>query len=430
MGNEIFDKAKKSICKIYTQKDKENSIFTIGFFMTDLNSIKYLVTNYQYINPELVVEKIEIEKDNKKKIELNLNEDDKKYFKEQGITIIELENNNSFYNDVEFLYYDLNFKYGYNIYKDAKVFSIDIQFEKEAKYVEGKIIKINNDKFEHDLSFDSDSRGNPVILLNTNFNILQVIGIIINTNKKKEGNFLGEVIDKLNENENIKDNYIIAKINIEDNNLNQDIRIINSYEEYMRKSGQNLDMEDSQKNEEKIKCCEIQINEELIPFNYFFKFNQKGEYTIKYSFKKYMSKINYMFKDCFLTDIDLSHFNTKKVSDMRGLFYGCSYLKIINVSTWDTPKVTNMEDMFNGCSSLEEINLSNFITSNVTSMDRMFFGCSSLEKINLNEFETKKIKEFNDMFTGCKGLQTSQKENIKIKDRRIKEELDNYFDGD
>ena len=45
-----------------------------------------------------------------------------------------------------------------------------------------------------------------------------------------------------------------------------------------------------------------------------------------------------------------------------------------------------MRYMFNGCSSLKELNLSNFNTNNVTNMRGMFFGCSVQikKKLELN----------------------------------------------
>ena len=40
--------------------------------------------------------------------------------------------------------------------------------------------------------------------------------------------------------------------------------------------------------------------------------------------------------------------------------------------------------MFRECSSLSSLNLSNFNTSKVTSMNSMFYGCENLEYININ----------------------------------------------
>ena len=60
----------------------------------------------------------------------------------------------------------------------------------------------------------------------------------INENKKSRAyNEFKEENKKIknSENNNNKENYIIAEINIDKNNLNKDIRIINSYEEVKRK---------------------------------------------------------------------------------------------------------------------------------------------------------------------------------------------------
>ena len=55
------------------------------------------------------------------------------------------------------------------------------------------------------------------------------------------------------------------------------------------------------------------------------------------------------------------------------MFSGCSKLTSLNVSNFDTSKVTNMGYMFSGCSKLTSLNVSNFDTSEVTNMGSMFF---------------------------------------------------------
>ena len=40
-----------------------------------------------------------------------------------------------------------------------------------------------------------------------------------------------------------------------------------------------------------------------------------------------------------------------------------------------------MEDVFSGCSSLKELNLTNFNTEKVTDMFGLFYGCSSLKEL-------------------------------------------------
>ena len=102
-------------------------------------------------------------------------------------------------------------------------------------------------------------------------------------------------------------NYIIAEIYIKDEDINEEIQIINSYENAQRRSNREIIKE--YMNEEEIKKCEIRINDKLIQFTYYYKFINKGKYIIKYSFYNYLSKTNYMFSDCSsLTNINLSNF--------------------------------------------------------------------------------------------------------------------------
>ena len=85
----------------------------------------------------------------------------------------------------------------------------------------------------------------------------------------------------------------------------------------------------------KIKNCEIKINNKIIPFSYFYKFSKKGKYIIQYSFKILLSKINCVFRNCSsLTNIDLSNFIAKNVTNMSDIFACCSSLKNINLSNF------------------------------------------------------------------------------------------------
>ena len=61
--------------------------------------------------------------------------------------------------------------------------------------------------------------------------------------------------------------------------------------------GHNL-KEEEYRNEKEINKCMITINDKLIPFNYFHKFESKGKYIIKYSFMNYLEKTNQMFMNC------------------------------------------------------------------------------------------------------------------------------------
>ena len=76
-------------------------------------------------------------------------------------------------------------------------------------------------------------------------------------------------------------NYITSEFYIKKNEVNKDVRIINSYEANKRDSDTFI-FKDNFKNENEIKNCEITINNQLIPFNYIHKFKSSGKYI--YSF--------------------------------------------------------------------------------------------------------------------------------------------------
>ena len=176
----------------------------------------------------------------------------------------------------------------------------------------------------------------------------------------------------------MNNNYIIAEIDIIEENINKKIRIINSFEQWKRE--ESIIQEDDYKyeNEEEIKDnCIIKINNEKIPFSYFYKFNKKGKYQIQYFFKNNIIKVNSMFLNCSsLTNIDLSNFNNKYVINMSYMFSGCISLININLNNINTENVANMSYMFFGCKSLINIDLSSFNTQNVINM--------SYSKMHLN----------------------------------------------
>ena len=60
--------------------------------------------------------------------------------------------------------------------------------------------------------------------------------------------------------------------------------------------------------------------------------------------------------------------------------------------------------MFSNCSSLKELDLSNFNTNKVTDMSYMFYNCSSLKKLDISNFNTNKVKVVSYMFYECSSL--------------------------
>ncbi len=105
-----------------------------------------------------------------------------------------------------------------------------------------------------------------------------------------------------------------------------------------------------------------------------------------------------------IDNFNLSTFDTGKVTDMSGMFYGCSGLTSLDVSNFDTRNVTSMRNMFCNCSSLTGLDLGSFITKRVMSMDYMFSGCSGLTELDLTSFETSNVYDMSSMFSGCSAL--------------------------
>ena len=67
------------------------------------------------------------------------------------------------------------------------------------------------------------------------------------------------------------------------------------------------------------------------------------------------------------------------------MFSECNGLTSLNLSNWNTSKVTDMGTMFNGCRSLTSLNLSNWDTSMATFSTRMFVSCNLLRTITIND---------------------------------------------
>ena len=107
-----------------------------------------------------------------------------------------------------------------------------------------------------------------------------------------------------------------------------------------------------------------------------------------------------------ILELDLSNFDTSKVTNMYAMFNGMSNLTTLNLSNFDTSKVTKMWVMFSGMSNLTTLNLSNFNTSNVTDMSYMFAVMPKLATLNLSNFDTSKVTNMSYMFNGATNLTT------------------------
>lgn len=125
-----------------------------------------------------------------------------------------------------------------------------------------------------------------------------------------------------------------------------------------------------------------------------------------------------------ILEIDLSNFDTSKVTNMGSMFYNMRNLTSLNLSNFDTSKVTAMSGMFTYMSNLTTLNLSNFDTSNVKYMNGMFAGMSNLVTLNLSNFNTSNVKSMFNMFGSMSNLTTLDLSNF---DTSNVNDMDNMF---
>ena len=109
-----------------------------------------------------------------------------------------------------------------------------------------------------------------------------------------------------------------------------------------------------------------------------------------------------------LESIDVSSFNTSECRNMCRMFGECHNLtEIKGLENFDTRKSEGFAAMFQGNGKIKEINVSSFDTSNASFLHYMFAGCSSLERIiGIENFNTSKNRTFQNMFSQCSSLES------------------------
>jgi LPXTG-motif cell wall-anchored protein len=118
-----------------------------------------------------------------------------------------------------------------------------------------------------------------------------------------------------------------------------------------------------------------------------------------------VTSMNQMFCYCYkLATLKVSSFDTSNVTDMAFMFFDCQSLKSLDLSNFYTPKLMYMTDMFYDCYALQSLDVSNFNTSNITDMGYLFGNCKSLESLDLTSFDTSNVTNMQNMFSTCLSL--------------------------
>ena len=132
---------------------------------------------------------------------------------------------------------------------------------------------------------------------------------------------------------------------------------------------------------------------------------ENGLNNVTIRFKSEINSYEKMFSESSnIIEIDLSNFDTSKVTNMDSMFYNLINLEKINFGNINTSLVENMHFLFHHCYKLSSIDVSNFDTSSVTTINSMFRYCKVLTSINVSKFNTQNIVDMQDIFACCYNL--------------------------
>ncbi len=196
----IASKVLRCVCKTKINFKEYTGINT-GFFFRSSDGSKFLIPGIRSLKNSNV--NIYFEIWNKKIMNLTFNDRFIKNFESPiNTAVIEIKESDNIYNDIDFLDYDPNYQKGYEIYKNANIFSIHFPMGKEAACASGKVIEIDNKKYEigHNIPTEKGSGSCPIILLSDYIDEIKVIGFHQSKDIMRKlgfATFIGPIIDEL-----------------------------------------------------------------------------------------------------------------------------------------------------------------------------------------------------------------------------------------
>ena len=107
----------------------------------------------------------------------------------------------------------------------------------------------------------------------------------------------------------------------------------------------------------------------------------------------------------YLHSLDLSNWETSRMTDANSMFRECSSLQLIDVSNWKTQALVGAGCMFYQCSSLQSLDVSNWNTQALMNGYYMFAECSSLQSLDVSNWNTQALMSVDGMFRECSALQ-------------------------
>ena len=151
------------------------------------------------------------------------------------------------------------------------------------------------------------------------------------------------------------------------------------------------------------KVCTYINNKPIVSMSYMFGGSKATTLDVSNFDTSKVTYMSGMFSNSKATTLDVSNFNTSNVTDMGSMFY-YSQATTLDVSNFNTSNVTDMSSMFM-VSQATTLDVSNFNTSNVTDMDSMFYY-SQATTLDLSNFDTSKVTNMSYMFYNFTNLKT------------------------
>ena len=253
---------------------------------------------------------------------------------------------------------------------------------------------------------------------------IKVINHLINDIMDENNNYKKQIQNLLTFNNNE-----IKKTSINSNNVNQIVKGTFNVEDIYKNIAIFNQLVDDDGFEVYINNEKVDIIKSYKIRYKYFKQHGEGNYEFKIIFKNNISNLARFFEDCSdLISLNLSNFDTSKITNMELMFNDCHKLKRIDgLNQLNTCQVTNMGGLFQNCYEIENLDLSNFDTSNVTDIGNMFYNCYQLKYINgLKNFNTHKVSIMSYMFYYCK-----KKENLDLSNFYTSNvtDMSNMFEG-
>ena len=151
------------------------------------------------------------------------------------------------------------------------------------------------------------------------------------------------------------------------------------------------------------KVCTYINNKPIVSMSYMFGGSKATTLDVSNFDTSKVTYMNGMFSNSQATTLDVSNFDTSNVTDMSNMFDG-SKATTLDLSNFDTSNVTDMSSMFHS-SQVTTLDVSNFNTSNVTDMDSMFYY-SQATTLDVSNFDTSKVTNMSYMFYNFTNLKT------------------------